>query len=219
MNSCAEERMNEQWHRFFLSLLRITRIILAFSLINFRKCNFNLDHEIVTWEINSQRRFDANKIVTFYHLSSIVIDKHVTWNLQYLNEYDIHKLESANKYVHCRLNPRSGKDSFDSLFGRPSTLFPTVRNRKFQRNELPALLACTFGGNSVSTVNSRLCDRNQRRSLLLQRLIKTNRCATGAGTCGERSRGVGCRIEDENSSVDLPEDWIGKRVLEDRSRM
>lgn len=58
-------------------------------------------------------------------------------------------------------------------------------------------------------MNSRLCDRNQRRSLLLQRLIKTNRCATGAGTRGERSRGVVYkRVDmDENSSVDLLEDW------------
>lgn len=82
-----------------------------------------------------------------------------------------------------------------SLGGLPLFFPPSGTDRKFQRNELPALLACTFEGNSVSTVNSRLCDRNQRRSLLLQRLIKTNRCATGAGTRGERSRGVACRIE------------------------
>lgn len=158
------------------------------------------------------RCYDERRIILAS--SSIVIAKnkfatniqnanqHFAWNLHqswqtkspYLNEYDIHMFRMKARInmftVDLILSGRQ-KDSFD-LFGKPSP-FPTLR--KFQRNELPALLACTFGENSVSTVNSRLCDRNQRRSLLLQRLIKTNRCGTGAGTRGERSRGVGCRIE------------------------
>lgn len=185
--AAQKREMNGQWHRFFLSLLRW--IILAFSLINFTKCNFNR-----TWNYHVKNKF-ATKIrckQNANHFESVINrgqDKHP----QYLNEYDIRRLRIN---IHCRINPRSGKDSFDSLFGQPSIpdSFSTLRSQQ-EVSELLALLACTFGGNSVSTVNSRLCDRNQRRSLLLQRLIKTNRCATDAGTRGERSRGVVYRME------------------------
>lgn len=110
--AAQKREMNGQWHRFFLSLLRW--IILAFSLINFTKCNFNR-----TWNYHVKNKF-ATKIrckQNANHFESVINrgqDKHP----QYLNEYDIRRLRIN---IHCRINPRSGKDSFDSLFGQPST--------------------------------------------------------------------------------------------------
>lgn len=109
--AAQKREMNGQWHRFFLSLLRW--IILAFSLINFTKCNFNR-----TWNYHVKNKF-ARKIrckQNANHFESVINrgqDKHP----QYLNEYDIRRLRIN---IHCRINPRSGKDSFDSLFGQPS---------------------------------------------------------------------------------------------------